>query len=94
MGTFIFLGLQLETKEMAKRHNRRKRAKSSRNANLQRRINMVRNGMEQAGPSSPIFVVKGKRLIRITRPEYDRLTGEAESLSYFAGYQILAEHLV
>lgn len=67
--------------------------KSSRNANLQRRIRQVSNGMKQAGPTSPVFVVKGKRLAKLTRYEYDRLKDEAESLSYFAGHQILAEQL-
>ncbi len=49
--------------------------------------------MKQAGPTSPVFVVKGKRLAKLTRYEYDRLKDEAESLSYFAGHQILAEQL-
>ena len=71
----------------------RRRKKGSRNANLQIRIRRVINGMGQAGPTSPVFILKGKRLIKLKRSEYDRLVEEAEGLSYFAGYRILPEEL-
>ena len=49
--------------------------------------------MGQAGPTSPVFILKGKRLIKLKRSEYDRLVEEAEGLSYFAGYRILPDEL-
>lgn len=58
------------------------------------RINRIANGMAQAGPKSPVFVVKGKKLVKLKRDEYDRLVEEADSLSYFAGYQIRPEQLI
>lgn len=67
--------------------------KSSRMANLQRRIRMIANGMTEAGPNSPAFIVRGKKIVKLKRTEFDRLAEEADSLSYFAGYQILPEQL-
>lgn len=71
-----------------------KRMKSSRVANQHTRARQIVNGLGQAGPKSPVFVVKGKRIVRLTRQQYDKLVDEAEGLSYFAGEYILPEDLV
>ncbi|ABE46880.1 hypothetical protein [Polaromonas sp. JS666] len=72
----------------------KRRRKSSRMANLIIRINSIANGMAQSGPKSPVFIVKNKKIIKLKRNEYDRLVEEADSLSYFAGYQIRPEQLI
>lgn len=70
-----------------------RKSKGSRNANLQIRINRVVNGMGQAGPTSPVFILKGKRVIKLKRSEYDHLVAEADGLSYFAGHRISPEDI-
>lgn len=71
-----------------------RRRKSSRTANLRIRINRIANGMAQAGPKSPVFIVKGKKLVKLKREEYDRLVEEADSLSHLSGYHVLPEQLI
>jgi hypothetical protein len=50
---------------------RRKKAKkgSSKAANLQRRISMIANGMDQAGPNSPVFLLINGRIRKLKRVE-------------------------
>lgn len=70
----------------------RKPKKGSRTANLQIRLNQITNGTAQAGPDCPVFVVKAKRLVKLSREQYTRLTEEEESLSYFAGSMTAPEN--
>lgn len=63
-------------------------------ANLRIRLNRIADGMAQAGPNSPVFVGKGKKLIKLTREAYSGLEEEAESLSFFAGRTIFPEQLI
>lgn len=72
----------------------KKRRKSSRAANLIIRINQITNGMKEAKPNSPVFIVKKKKVVKLSREEYTRLEEEAEPLSYFAGYSISPEQLI
>lgn len=71
-----------------------KRRKSSREANLNRRMLAIANGMKDAGPNSPVFIRSKRAIVRLTRPEFDKLKEEADSLSYFAGYSISPEQLI
>ena len=71
-----------------------KHRKSSRAANLHRRIRRIANGMSDARPNSPVHILKGKKIVKLSRIEYDRLTEQADSLSYFAGEEIQPEQLI
>ena len=51
---------------------RKRYRKSSKAANLQRRINMIANGMDQAGPNSPVFLVINKKLVKFSAKEYEK----------------------
>ncbi len=42
------------------------RKKGSKAANLQIRLNRIINGMGQAAATSPVFVLEGKRILRLT----------------------------
>lgn len=55
-----------------------KHRKGSRNANLQIRIRQIANGMEQAAPNSPVFVLKNKKIVKLDRAKYDRLVDDAD----------------
>lgn len=68
--------------------------KSSRAANLQRRVRMIANGMRDAGPNTPKFIVNNGKIVKLTRVQYEELVERADSLSYFAGYTILPEQLL
>lgn len=68
--------------------------KSSKVANLHRRVRMIANGMKDAGPNTPVLIVKNRKIVTLTRVQYDKLAEEADSLSYFAGYTIQPEQLL
>lgn len=55
---------------------------------------MIANGLEDAGPKTPVLILKTKKIVKLTRVEYDNLAEEADSLSYFAGYAVLPEQLL
>jgi hypothetical protein len=55
---------------------------------------MIANGMKDAGPNTPVLIVKNRKIVTLTRVQYDKLAEEADSLSYFAGYTIQPEQLL
>ncbi|MDO9236175.1 MAG: hypothetical protein Q7U28_09120 [Aquabacterium sp.] len=57
-------------------------------------MKQIENGMRDAGPNTPVFIMQNKKIIKLTRVEYDKLKEEADSLSYFAGYTIQPEQLL
>lgn len=58
----------------------KKRRKGSKVANFHIRVRQIMNGMGQAGPKSPVFIVQGMRIIKLTPAEYDKwLEDEAQS---------------
>ena len=60
---------------------RKRHRKSSKAANLQRRINMIAKGMDQAGPNSPVFLVINKKLVKFSAKEYAKHVQEMDDLS-------------
>ncbi len=52
------------------RKNKRRRSKSSKAANLARRIIMIANGLDQAKPSSPKFILSNGKLKKLSPEEY------------------------
>ncbi|BDT74173.1 hypothetical protein os4_37260 (plasmid) [Comamonadaceae bacterium OS-4] len=71
-----------------------KTKKSSKAANLRRRWNRIRNGMRDAGPKSPVFLLTDKRIVKLSPSKYQELAAEAESLSEWTGTLVLPEHLL
>ena len=56
---------------------RRKPRKSSKAANLARRIVMVANGQKDRKPDSPILIISGKRLVKLDKIAAQAICGEA-----------------
>jgi hypothetical protein len=52
------------------RKNKRRRSKSSKAANLARRIIMVANGLEQSKPNSPKFILSKGKLKKLSPEAY------------------------
>ncbi len=53
------------------RRNKRRQSKSSKAANLARRIIMVANGLEQSKPSSPQFILLNGKLKKLSPEAYE-----------------------
>lgn len=53
------------------RKNKRRRSKSSKAANLARRIIMISNGLDQAKPSSPQFILLNGKLKKLSPEAYE-----------------------
>jgi hypothetical protein len=50
----------------------KKRRKGSKVANFHIRLRQITNGMGQAGPKSPVFIVQGTRIIKLTPAQYQK----------------------
>lgn len=63
----------------------KKRSKSSSRANLEIRIRRIANGSAQRRSDSPVHVLQGGRIVRMTAAAYQALEDEISGLEYFAG---------
>lgn len=63
----------------------RKRSKGSKRANLEIRIRRIANGAAQRRPDSPVHVLQGGRIVKMSAAKHQALEDEISGLEYFAG---------